>query len=58
MSEVYIARCRTYEYQQVLKAVREAIDGLGGIGRFIREGQRVLLKPNLLRASVLTERSY
>lgn len=55
MSEVYIARCRTYEYQQVLKAVREAIDGLGGIGRFIREGQRVLLKPNLLRASVPSE---
>jgi len=55
VSEVYIARCRTYEYQQVLKAVREAIDGLGGICRFIREGQRVLLKPNLLRASVPSE---
>ena len=55
MSEVYIARCRTYEYQQVLKAVREAVDGLGGICRFIREGQRVLLKPNLLRASVPSE---
>jgi len=55
VSGVYIARCRTYEYQQVLKAVREAIDGLGGICRFIREGQRVLLKPNLLRASVPSE---
>ena len=55
MSEVYIARCRTYEYQRVLKAVREAVDGLGGICRFIQEGQRVLLKPNLLRASVPSE---
>ena len=55
MSKVYVARCETYEYKQVEEAIRKAIDALGGIGQFVRSGQRVLLKPNLLRSSTPSE---
>lgn len=30
----------------VMEKVRKAIDGIGGIGRFVRKGNRVVLKPN------------
>lgn len=48
MQRVYVGRCASYEEGQVLAAVRQAIDALGGIARFVQPGQRVLLKPNLL----------
>jgi len=49
MSRVYIARCPDYEEIHVSAAVRESVDALGGIRAFIKPGQRVLIKPNLLR---------
>jgi uncharacterized protein (DUF362 family)/NAD-dependent dihydropyrimidine dehydrogenase PreA subunit len=51
VSKVYISRCETYEYERVEEAVRVAINALGGMGQFVQCGQRVLLKPNLLRSS-------
>ncbi len=48
MSEVAIARCGDYEYAEVKSAVARSIDLLGGIGKFIRPGERVLLKVSLL----------
>jgi len=45
---VSLARCRTYETLEVEAAVRRAVDALGGIRAFIRPGERVLVKPNLL----------
>ncbi|MFQ6094199.1 MAG: DUF362 domain-containing protein, partial [bacterium] len=51
-TRIAITRCQGYEYERVLKAVRHSIDLLGGIGRFVKPGQSVLLKPNLLIASV------
>ncbi len=48
MPQVYIGRCLTYEQAAVQSAVRQAIEALGGIDRFVRPGERVLLKPNLL----------
>src|SRR5690606_14712130 len=33
--------------ERILRLVREAIDHLGGIGRYVRSGDTVLLKPNL-----------
>jgi uncharacterized protein (DUF362 family) len=33
--------------ERVLSVVREAIDLLGGMSRFVREGETVLIKPNL-----------
>ena len=48
MSQVYVGHCRTYDNDEVETAIRQAVSMLGGIERFVRPGQRVLLKPNLL----------
>ncbi|MDI7275193.1 MAG: DUF362 domain-containing protein [Anaerolineae bacterium] len=48
---VSIVRCPDYDAARVEQALRRALDLLGGLGQFVRPGQRVLLKPNLLRAS-------
>ncbi|MBN2404975.1 MAG: DUF362 domain-containing protein, partial [Coriobacteriia bacterium] len=45
---VSIVRCEDYTPSNVLRAVEEAVDILGGIGQFVQTGQRVLVKPNLL----------
>ncbi|MFA4910757.1 MAG: DUF362 domain-containing protein [Desulfobacteria bacterium] len=47
-SKVAIIKCEDYQKEKVYEAVRESVDLLGGIGGFIRDGDRVLLKPNLL----------
>ena len=48
MTTVSIARCDTYELEQVRGALVQALKPLGGIGAFVQPGQRVMLKPNLL----------
>jgi len=45
---VALIRCPDYDPAAVETAVRRAVDLLGGMGRFVRPGQRVLVKPNLL----------
>lgn len=45
---VSIVKCQSYDDEVVLRGLRQAIDLLGGIQAFVRKGQRVLLKPNLL----------
>jgi uncharacterized protein (DUF362 family)/Pyruvate/2-oxoacid:ferredoxin oxidoreductase delta subunit len=45
---VSLARCPDYDPAHVEAALRETLDRLGGMGRFVEAGQRVLLKPNLL----------
>ena len=45
---VSIARCRTYDPDVVRPAVAAALEPLGGMGKFVGKGQRVLVKPNLL----------
>ena len=53
MSRVAIVKCgsTTYEPERVACEVREAVDLIGGMGQFVDPGQRVLVKPNLLRNS-------
>lgn len=46
--KVSISRCDDYKYEDVYKAVKQSIDLLGGIRSYVKEGARVLLKPNLL----------
>lgn len=48
MSTVSIAACETYDPEAVRRAVEAVLAPLGGIGRFVRPGMRVLLKPNLI----------
>jgi uncharacterized protein (DUF362 family)/ferredoxin len=47
---VALVRCNDYDLAAVEAAVRRSIELLGGMQGFIKPGQRVLLKPNLLRA--------
>lgn len=45
---VSVVRCQTYDQKEVERALRLSIDLLGGMGSFVKRGDRVLLKPNLL----------
>ncbi len=46
---VYIVKCE--DYDQVEKKLRDLLEMMGGIGRFVKPGQRIILKPNLLLAA-------
>jgi uncharacterized protein (DUF362 family)/Pyruvate/2-oxoacid:ferredoxin oxidoreductase delta subunit len=50
-TQVAMARCGEYDPAAVFAAVSSAIDLLGGMGSFIKPGERVLVKPNLLKGS-------
>lgn len=50
-STVALVRCQTYEDDAVHAAVGRGLELLGGASRFVSEGERILLKPNLLVAS-------
>jgi uncharacterized protein (DUF362 family)/ferredoxin len=50
VTSVSLMRCENYDQPQLDQAVRRAVDLLGGISRFVKSGDRVLLKPNLLAA--------
>lgn len=45
---VAIVRCEDYEPAKVFRAVKEAVDLLGGMEAFVSQGASALLKPNLL----------
>ncbi len=47
-SSVSIVRCHDYNEEEVISALRESINLIGGIQTFVRKNNRVLLKPNLL----------
>ena len=50
---VALAKCTSYSYDDdaVQDGVRRSVDLLGGMERFVKPGQQVLLKPNLVRAA-------
>jgi len=43
-----VIKCDTYDDEQVYEAVRAGIDLLGGISSFIKSGERIVIKPNVL----------
>lgn len=47
-SIVSLQECADYQLEHVLVALRACLAPLGGMAAFVRPGQRVLLKPNLL----------
>ena len=57
MSKVAITRCDTYQRDAIEKAIDDVLEPFGGLagakgfGRQIKSGDRVLLKPNFLRAA-------
>jgi uncharacterized protein (DUF362 family)/Pyruvate/2-oxoacid:ferredoxin oxidoreductase delta subunit len=48
MEKVSIERVPDYDRERVEAGVRSVVASLGGMERFVRPGERVLLKPNLL----------
>ncbi len=41
-------KCDTYEPQKVAEALTDLLDHIGGLGAYVRPGQKILIKPNLL----------
>ena len=48
-TQVYAASCPDYE--QAEACIRALLEQMGGMGRFVRPGERIVLKANLLRAA-------
>jgi uncharacterized protein (DUF362 family)/Pyruvate/2-oxoacid:ferredoxin oxidoreductase delta subunit len=49
-AHVSVVRCSNYDSARMMRAVQQAVDFLGGMGEFVQPGDRVLIKPNLLKA--------
>ena len=49
-SDVSIERCADYEGDRIFSAITQAVEMLGGMRTFVKPGERVLIKPNLLKA--------
>ena len=47
-SIVAVIKCDTYDYEQVYDAVEAGVKLLGGISNFVKEGEKILIKPNVL----------
>jgi uncharacterized protein (DUF362 family)/NAD-dependent dihydropyrimidine dehydrogenase PreA subunit len=47
-AHVALVRCETYDKQTVYEAVGQGLELLGGVERFVRPGEKIVLKPNLL----------
>ncbi len=47
-SRVALVRCEEYQDERVLQSVRKGIELLGGISRFVKPGEKIVLKPNVL----------
>lgn len=50
MYQVALERVKEYDREEVRQGVARLLEPLGGMGRFVRPGERVLIKPNLLSA--------
>ncbi|MBN2467554.1 MAG: DUF362 domain-containing protein [Deltaproteobacteria bacterium] len=50
MSRVVLVHCEGYEGEGLMNALRRAVNEVGGMSNFVKPGDRVLLKPNLLCA--------
>ena len=47
-TKVAVIRCDTYADDQVLTAIRTGLDLLGGISAFVKSGERIVMKPNIV----------
>ncbi|MBQ7220015.1 MAG: DUF362 domain-containing protein [Synergistaceae bacterium] len=56
MGKVFIARQNSYEQSQIDSAVRRVFDSFGGISNFVKKGERVLLKVNLVSGHDISRR--
>jgi uncharacterized protein (DUF362 family)/NAD-dependent dihydropyrimidine dehydrogenase PreA subunit len=49
-SKVALVKCNSYDYDQVKFAVEKGLALIGGPEQFVKPGEKILLKPNLLSA--------
>lgn len=47
-SRVALVRCEDYDPERVYQAVKRGLDLLGGISQFAKQGEKIVLKPNVL----------
>ncbi len=47
-TKVAIIRCDTYSNENVYQSVKKGMELLGGINQFVKKGEKILLKPNVL----------
>ncbi|MFC2065901.1 DUF362 domain-containing protein [Chloroflexota bacterium] len=47
-SQVAVIKCDTYDNEKVYDAVEAGLKLLGGISNFVKEGEKILIKPNVL----------
>ena len=47
-SKVVLVKCDTYDDEQVYNAIKAGFDLVGGISHFIKPGERIVIKPNVL----------
>ncbi|MFC1941151.1 DUF362 domain-containing protein [Chloroflexota bacterium] len=50
-SIVALIKCDTYDYEEVYNAIEAGVKLLGGISNFVKEGEKILIKPNVLRGT-------
>lgn len=50
-SVVSVTVCRTYDEERVFEAVRAGVNAIGGIESFVKQDEKILLKPNFLYPS-------
>jgi len=49
MPKVSLVKCQDYDQNRLYSALKQSIDLIGGIEKFVKPGYKVLIKPNLLR---------
>ena len=48
MKQVSIRACESYDYDVFRKSFEKMIEDIGGLGKFVKEGSKVVIKPNLV----------
>ncbi len=51
-SKVSIVKCKTYNRKELEQSIRRAFDLLGGLSSFVKNKEKVLIKPNMLSRSL------
>ncbi|MDO5540419.1 MAG: DUF362 domain-containing protein [Eubacteriales bacterium] len=50
-SKVILIPCSSYDEEEVYRAMKQGIEMLGGIERFVKKEEKILVKPNFLSAA-------
>jgi uncharacterized protein (DUF362 family)/Pyruvate/2-oxoacid:ferredoxin oxidoreductase delta subunit len=50
MDKVYIKKCESYDYDLIYSIIKDSIEKLGGIEKYIKPNETVFIKANLLMA--------